>query len=54
MTQPAATRPSANSIAIRYTAGFTFAYLLTTAEVVATVVALVGYALWAVIILWRV
>jgi len=31
---------SANSIAARYTAGFTFAYLLTTAEVVATVVSL--------------
>ncbi|WP_409429932.1 adenylate/guanylate cyclase domain-containing protein [Mycobacterium sp. SMC-16] len=40
MTEPAATRPSAHSIAVRYTAGFTFAYLLTTAEVVATVVAL--------------
>ena len=40
MTEPVATRPSANSIAVRYTAGFTSAYLLTTAEVVATVVAL--------------
>jgi adenylate cyclase len=33
-------RPSAVSIALRYAAGFTSAYLLTTAEVVATVVAL--------------
>ncbi|MFL0294016.1 adenylate/guanylate cyclase domain-containing protein [Mycobacterium sp. SMC-18] len=40
MTDPVATRPSATSIALRYTVGFTFAYLLTTAEVVATVVSL--------------
>ncbi len=40
MTEPATTRPSAVSLALRYATGFTFAYLLTTAELVATVVSL--------------
>lgn len=40
MTAPAESRPSAVSVALRYATGFTFAYLLTAAELVATVVSL--------------
>ena len=40
MTASCESRPSAVSLALRYATGFTFAYLLTTAELIATVVSL--------------